>query len=255
MTAKSDGISGKPDARGRRAASADLKYRTAPKTERAQGTSSSAALVRADQSRLSARTRALDAGEQLFALHGVHGTTLREIAAVSGVPVNLISYHFKTKEDLYRAVLTGHAARITAMRRDLLNQLELRHSPNLPPISEIVATLFRPIFLMKDQDAELWANFVGLLNKERGSETWRETIGASIASMLKQYALLLQRALPSTKRADIVFILSLSFLSLTLSSPAEARAIIGDELFADWDDERVEERLVRTLTTAVLALA
>ena len=203
----------------------------------------------------SARERILVEAERLFARNGVHGTALREIAERSGIAINLISYHFKTKDDLFREILRGHSARVTAIRREMLTELELRHSPGMPPIADIVATLFRPIFLMREDDPELWAGFVGMLNKERGSAIWRETIGGSVGAMLKQYALLLHRALPSARRGDIVFTLSLAFLSFTLTSPAEARSIVGEDLYPDWEEAGLEERLVRTVSRALQLLA
>lgn len=203
----------------------------------------------------SARQKILVEGERLFARKGVHGTALREIAEKSGIAINLISYHFKTKDDLFREILRGHSARVTAIRREMLTELELRHSPGMPPVAHIVATLFRPIFLMREEDPELWAGFVGMLNKERGSAIWRETIGGSVGAMLKQYALLLHRALPSAKRGDIVFALSLAFLSFTLTSPAEARSIVGEDLYPDWDEAGLEGRLVRTVSRALQMLA
>lgn len=211
--------------------------------------------VGSEADRQSARDKIVDAAELIFARQGVHGTALREIAETSGVAINLISYHFKTKDDLLRAVLRSHAAHVTAIRRETLTALELRYSPHIPPVGEILAAFVGPIFSMKARDPALWSNFVGLLSKERGSVAWSDTIGATVSVMLKHYALLLQRALPSAKRGDLVYVLSLSFLSFTLTSPPEAHAIIGDELFNDWEDANLEQRLIRSLTAAVLAFA
>ena len=201
-----------------------------------------------------ARDRALAAAERLFARHGLNATTLRQVADASGVPINLISYHFKTKEDLLRAVLSGHSNHLTALRRTLLTDLELHHSPNAPPVHDIMATFYRPIFILRGNDAEHWANFVGLLSRERGSPAWQETIGESVAAMLKQYTVLLQRALPKVRRAEIVQVLSLSFLAIILSSPSEVKTILGDDLMQDWDDATLEAHLVKSLTAAVLSL-
>ena len=50
------------------------------------------------------RCAALDAAQHLFAEKGFAGTSMRDIAALSGVSQPLIHYHFGSKEGLYRAV-------------------------------------------------------------------------------------------------------------------------------------------------------
>ena len=202
-----------------------------------------------------ARTRILAAAERRFASHGVAATALREIAADAGVAINLISYHFKTKEDLLEAVLSEHAEQITVIRKDQLTQLELRYSPGVPPVREIVAALIGPIFRLKEKDPALWTTFVGLLNKERGSTAWRESIGKRVSAMLRQHAVLLHRALPAARRSDLVATMTIAFLSVTLSSPAEVRSIIGDELTNDWDEGGFEILLIDLMTAAASSLS
>lgn len=50
----------------------------------------------------------LTAAEQLFALQGLDGTSVREVAARAGVTHALVHRYFGTKDDLYRAVLARH---------------------------------------------------------------------------------------------------------------------------------------------------
>lgn len=52
-----------------------------------------------------ARTRLLDAAEELFAEHGFAGTTTREIAARAGTSTGMVFYHFPTKEALLETLL------------------------------------------------------------------------------------------------------------------------------------------------------
>lgn len=47
----------------------------------------------------------LNAAERLFAEHGFFGTAMRDITKLAGVPHGLATYHFKTKDDLFRAVV------------------------------------------------------------------------------------------------------------------------------------------------------
>ncbi len=58
------------------------------------------------------RTRLLDAGAELFAAQGFHGTTVREIADRAGVNLAAGNYHFGSKRALYLEVLRAHFARV-----------------------------------------------------------------------------------------------------------------------------------------------
>jgi AcrR family transcriptional regulator len=83
----------------------------------------------------SSRGRILQEAERLFGTSGFDGASMRQVAEAAGVPVALVSYHFGSKEGLYRAVferrvptvveqrLTGLA--IAMSETDLERRLEL----------------------------------------------------------------------------------------------------------------------------------
>ncbi len=52
-----------------------------------------------------ARAKILVAAEGLFATRGFHGTSMRDLAAASHLPLATVVYHFARKERLYGAVL------------------------------------------------------------------------------------------------------------------------------------------------------
>lgn len=96
-----------------------------------------------------ARTRAriLDTAERLFAEKGYSGTTLRDVAAASGLRIPSLYNHFPSKDSLYAAVLEqGIAPLLEAMseylqagetqipRREFTNQMFrlLAQRPQLP---------------------------------------------------------------------------------------------------------------------------
>lgn len=65
------------------------------------------------------RDRLVDAARDLFHEHGVHSTTLADVAERADVPVGNIYYYFKTKEDLVRAVVDAYVGQAAAMLADL----------------------------------------------------------------------------------------------------------------------------------------
>jgi AcrR family transcriptional regulator len=60
------------------------------------------------------RQRVIEAASALFAAHGFHGTTARDIAERAGVNLAAAHYHFGSKESLYLEVLRAQFDAITA---------------------------------------------------------------------------------------------------------------------------------------------
>lgn len=65
----------------------------------------------------------LMAAMQLFAKKGFRGTTTRDLASQAEVNEAIIFRHFKTKEDLYSAILEHKAGENRAVRHEVLEQL------------------------------------------------------------------------------------------------------------------------------------
>jgi len=64
----------------------------------------------------SARERILDHAQRVFASFGYDGASMRQIAEAAGVPVALVSYHFGSKDGLYRAVFYRRVPAIVEQR-------------------------------------------------------------------------------------------------------------------------------------------
>ena len=62
------------------------------------------------------RRQIIAAASELFARNGFEGTSIRDIAAASGVLSGSLYYHFPSKEDL---LLTVHQESLTAMRQEV----------------------------------------------------------------------------------------------------------------------------------------
>src|SRR5579863_9163351 len=61
------------------------------------------------------RTRILDVALELFSEHGFDGTTLQQIADRLGVTKAALYYHFRSKDDLLRALIAPAIADLDAL--------------------------------------------------------------------------------------------------------------------------------------------
>ena len=76
------------------------------------------------------RSRILDAAEELFALHGYRGASVKRIAAKAGVTGAMINYYFGNKVGLYHAVLDRIMDDVKKMIKDVL-------ATGLPPVQRL----------------------------------------------------------------------------------------------------------------------
>lgn len=70
------------------------------------------------------RQRILDAAEDLFARHGVAGTSLRALTAKAGVNLAAVHYHFGSKDALLDSVVERRAKPMNAERLRALGEIE-----------------------------------------------------------------------------------------------------------------------------------
>ncbi len=70
-----------------------------------------------------AREILIETATRLFSIHGLEGTSTRDIAKDSGLNISLISYYFGGKEGLYKAVLSSYADRTSHKVNALFSQV------------------------------------------------------------------------------------------------------------------------------------
>jgi AcrR family transcriptional regulator len=72
--------------------------------------------VEAGSAGASSRERILQEAERVFGAYGFDGASMRQVAEAADVPVALVSYHFGSKEGLYRAVFERRVPTVVEQR-------------------------------------------------------------------------------------------------------------------------------------------
>jgi len=85
------------------------------------------------------RERLLDAGRRLFATRGFAGTSVRALTSEAGANLSAVTYHFESKEGLYRAVLEECMGPL----RDRLEAVRDLPVPPMARLELVVRGMFR----------------------------------------------------------------------------------------------------------------
>jgi AcrR family transcriptional regulator len=196
------------------------------------------------------RERIMVAALGLFAQKGLHGVGVREIAREAGVNVNLISYYFKTKDELYARLIESTAHELNSARSAILEELDHKYSPGVPPVGEIMYAFVHPVFELIQRDARVWNDFILAFRREMGTEVWRDVNTRTITPVMRRFVTVLHRSLPSAKRSDVVFVLELAVHSLTITADNVESSVLGESLRGEREPGGVENQLIQALAAA-----
>lgn len=114
--------------------------------------------------------RILDVAEELFALHGYDGVTMRQIAKGAKVDVALASYHFGKKLDLFTAVFDRRAEMLSDSRRQLLQT----NSENT--LENIIEAFLLPLKMVQQTGDPGWRNYLALIAYVMTSPVWSKVM-------------------------------------------------------------------------------
>lgn len=93
------------------------------------------------------RTLILDAAEALFAERGYDGVSLRDITGRAAVKLSLASYHFKTKDALFEAVVARRIEMLGGLRQAALRNVVADGHPSVEGVLHAYAGPFLVLML------------------------------------------------------------------------------------------------------------
>lgn len=151
------------------------------------------------------RRQILDTAERLFAEHGLHAVSNRQISAAAGQGNNTaVGYHFGTKADLVRAIVRRHVEPMEALRLEMVAAAE-----GAGDVREWISCLVRPVT----------AHLASL-----GGRTWFARFAAQVMTDPASRAIIAEEALATPSLREVVAALARCLPDL----PADVRAERAD---------------------------
>jgi AcrR family transcriptional regulator len=142
------------------------------------------------------RERMLDAAEFLFAQHGYHGTSMRDVARESEATLALVAYHFGTKDVLFDKVVERRASFMAHQRMLLLDAA--RNAAKDAPIAvdQLVTGYVLPFVERSSKGGRGWKNYSLLVARASNSPDYSTVIGVHYNPVARQFLAEFCRALP-----------------------------------------------------------
>ena len=202
------------------------------------------------------RERILDAAEALFAKRGFDGVTVRQIMSEAGADVALAYYHFKSKRDLFDAVLLRRVDTLNDLRLKALEQVEQRYGDDQPSVEEIIAAFTEPLLEILENDPDEWRDYMALIAQINNSPEWGgELMTRYFDPLVSRFLDAIRKVLPDCDEEDLFW--SYHFLSgaLTLTFAETGRLDnLSDGLCHSSDMQAAKARMSRFIAAGFLAL-
>jgi AcrR family transcriptional regulator len=163
------------------------------------------------------REHILDHAESLFARHGHHGVTVREVARTAHVDPALVHYYFETKQGLFDAVFARRAEVINTERMRSMDTYA-RVAGDAMTVEGCIEAFLEPIVRRSLGGERGWKNYFRLVALVNNTPDWGgELMTRSFDPVIRRLVDLLSKCMPDAREEDLFW--SYHFLSgaLTLS--------------------------------------
>jgi AcrR family transcriptional regulator len=147
----------------------------------------------------------LDAAEGLFARHGFHGVTTRQVAAEAGVDTALIHYYFGAKRELFDAVFVRRAEILNQAREASMDAYLSRRSQGVGMTVEgVIEAFIDPLLRISQDGGPGWKSYFALVAQVNNTPAWGgETMARFFDPVVHQLVETLKTVRPQAEYRDL----------------------------------------------------
>lgn len=191
------------------------------------------------------REQILDQAEALFARHGPHGVTVREVARAAAVDPALVHYYFETKQGLFDAVFLRRAEVLNEERMRSMDSYA-RAAGDRITAEGCVEAFLEPILRHSMSGGPRWKNYFRLVALVNNTPEWGgQMMTRHFDPVIRRLIDLLRTCIPGATDEDLYW--SYHFLSgaLTLSLSETGRIdSLSEGKCRSSDIEAIHQRMV-----------
>jgi len=202
---------------------------------------------------MSTKNKILDAAESLFADKGFNGTSLREITSLADVNLAAVNYHFGSKKELIKAVMSRYmnelAPRLESSLSAICNQTEPAN------LLEVFSAFSDPLLSLNVFKENGTSNFLQLLGRgytdSQGFLRWFLT--TQYPGVISNFVSAVQRAYPELTAEDIFWRLhfTMGTVVFTMSSTEALMDIAQSDFNQQLDISEVIKKVIPFVAAGV----
>jgi len=146
----------------------------------------------------------LDAAEGLFARHGFHGVTTRQVAAEAGVDTALIHYYFGAKRELFDAVFLRRAEILNQAREASMNAYVAANDAASMTVEGVIEAFIEPLLRISQDGGPGWKSYFALVAQVNNTPAWGgETMARFFDPVVHQLVETLKTVRPQAEYRDL----------------------------------------------------
>ena len=169
------------------------------------------------QQRAESLEQILDAAEELFSQHGLHGVTVKDIADKVGVHKSLVHYYFTDKQEVFDKVMARRAPVTVGRRMEALDAYEASVGGK-PTVEGALRAFLDTDLDTYSTGGEGWRNFGALSAQINNTPAWgAEVMDRLYDPVVLRLVGLLKKAMPDCAEEDIFWGYHFVTGALTLS--------------------------------------
>ncbi|MDT0602571.1 TetR/AcrR family transcriptional regulator [Thalassotalea castellviae] len=202
---------------------------------------------------MSTKNKILDAAESLFADKGFNGTSLREITSLAEVNLAAVNYHFGSKKELIKAVMSRYMNELSPNLQASL--LVICQQETKPTLHEVFSAFIEPLLSLNVFRENGTSNFLQLLGRgytdSQGFLRWFLT--TQYPEVITNFVTAVQRAYPELSAEDIFWRLhfTMGTVIFTMSSSDALMDIAKNDFEQDVDIADVIRKVIPFVASGV----
>lgn len=203
---------------------------------------------------MSTKNKILDAAEQLFADKGFNGTSLREITSLAEVNLAAVNYHFGSKKELIKALMSRYMDELSPNLELALTQV--RDLPE-PTLIQVFTAFVDPLLSLNRFRANGTSNFLQLLGRgytdSQGFLRWFLT--TQYPNVISTFVDAVHKAYPELSAEDMFWRLhfTMGTVVFTMSSSDALLDIAKSDFDEDTDISGVIRHVIPYIAAGVAA--
>ncbi|WDE03271.1 TetR/AcrR family transcriptional regulator [Thalassomonas viridans] len=204
---------------------------------------------------MSTKNKILDAAEQLFADKGFNGTSLREITSRAEVNLAAVNYHFGSKKELIKAVMSRYMNELSPRLESALEAVCCQREQ--PSLIQVFSAFVEPLLSLNDFQENGTSNFLQLLGRgytdSQGFLRWFLT--TQYPNVISYFVDAVQKAYPELTPEDMFWRLhfTMGTIVFTMSSSDALMDIAANDFDRKMDIGEVIQQVIPYVAAGVAA--